>query len=87
MFTYIPKNVCSRKILIDVEDNKITHCEFVGGCTGNTQGLSKMVIGCTPSKVIERLKGIQCRNGTSCPDQLSQVLIAYLNQNNQEQKK
>lgn len=81
MFTYIPKNVCSRKILLDVVDNKITHCEFVGGCTGNTQGVSKLVIGMTPKDVIEKLSNIKCRNDTSCPDQLALALQAYLNQN------
>ena len=81
MFTFVPKNVCSRQILFDVSDGKITSCEFVGGCTGNTQGLSKLVIGLTPSQVIERLKGIQCRNGTSCPDQLALAMQKYLDEN------
>ena len=81
MFTFVPKNVCSRKILFDVSDGKITSCEFVGGCTGNTQGLSKLVIGLTPSQVIERLKGIQCRNGTSCHDQLALAMQKYLDEN------
>ena len=64
-----------------VSDGKITSCEFVGGCTGNTQGLSKLVIGLTPNQVIERLKGIQCRNGTSCPDQLALAMQKYLDEN------
>ena len=81
MFTFVPKNVCSRKILFDVSDGKITSCEFVGVCTGNTQGLSKLVIGLTPNQVIERLKGIQCRNGTSCPDQLALAMQKYLDEN------
>ena len=81
MFTFVPKNVCSRKILFDVSDGKITSCEFVGGCTGNTQGLSKLVIGLTPNQGIERLKGIQCRNGTSCPDQLALAMQKYLDEN------
>lgn len=81
MFTFVPKNVCSREILFDVSDGKITSCEFVGGCTGNTQGLSKLVIGLTPNQVIERLKGIQCRNGTSCPDQLALAMQKYLDEN------
>lgn len=81
MYTYIPKNVCSRKIQFEIENGKITHCEFVGGCTGNTQGISKLVIGMTPNEVIERLIHIQCRNNTSCPDQLAQAMQAYLNEN------
>lgn len=81
MYTYIPKNVCSRKIMFDVIDDKISSCEFVGGCTGNTQGLSKLVVGLTPSQVIDRLRGIQCRNGTSCPDQLAEAMQKYLDEN------
>ena len=47
---------------------------FVGGCTGNTQGVARLVVGRKVKDVIAMLKGIQCRNGTSCPDQLAQAL-------------
>ena len=79
MNTYIPKNVCSRKINFEVDNGVITHCEFVGGCRGNTQGLAKLVIGMTPEEVISRLEGTDCRGGTSCPDQLAKALKEYLN--------
>jgi len=79
MNTYIPKNVCSRKINFEVENGVITHCEFIGGCRGNTQGLAKLVIGMTPEEVISRLEGTDCRGGTSCPDQLAKALKEYLN--------
>lgn len=79
MNTYIPKNVCSRKINFEITDGVITACEFVGGCRGNTQGLSKLVIGMTPEEVIRRLEGTDCRGGTSCPDQLARALKEYIN--------
>ena len=79
MNTYIPKNVCSRKINFEITDGVITACEFVGGCRGNTQGLSKLVIGMTPEEVIRRLEGTDCRGGTSCPDQLTRALKEYIN--------
>ena len=82
METYIPRNVCSRKINFEVEDGILTSCEFIGGCTGNTQGISSLVIGMKVEDVIERLKGIQCRSGTSCPDQLAKALTEYLNKQN-----
>ena len=69
--TYIPKGVCSRQITIDVEDGIIKSVEFVGGCAGNTAGVSKLCVGRKVDDVIELLRGTQCRNGTSCPDQLS----------------
>ena len=39
-----------------------------------TQGVAKLVVGRKVEEVISLLKGIQCRNGTSCPDQLAQAL-------------
>ena len=80
MQTYIPRSVCSRKINFEVENNIITKCEFVGGCTGNTQGISRLVIGMSVNDAIDRLSGIQCRNGTSCPDQLARALKQFKEQ-------
>ena len=77
METFIPKNVCSRKINFEIEDGIIKSCEFVGGCAGNTQGVSNLVVGMKVDDVIKRLSGIQCRFGTSCPDQLSKALQEY----------
>ena len=55
-------------------DGVVTACEIVGGCPGNTQGVAKLVVGRKVDDVIAMLKGIQCRNGTSCPDQLARAL-------------
>ena len=78
MNTYVPHGVCSRKINYEIEDGKITKCEFIGGCTGNTQGIARLVIGLTPEEVIEKLNGIICRGNTSCPDQLANAMKEYL---------
>ena len=74
--TYTPTGgVCSKMILVDAEDNIITSVQIVGGCQGNTQGLSKLLIGMAVPEAIQRLEGIDCRErGTSCPDQLAQAL-------------
>ena len=77
MYTYKTRGVCSRAIEFDLKDGKITSCRFIGGCAGNTQGVSALVIGMTVEEAIRRLKGIQCRNGTSCPDQLATALEQY----------
>ena len=77
MNTYKTHNVCSRSIEFEVEINIITACKFNGGCAGNTQGVAALVIGMTVDEAIRRLKGIQCRNGTSCPDQLATALEEY----------
>ena len=78
MQTYLTKGTCSRQILFDVTpDNKITNVKFIGGCSGNLQGISKLVEGKDIDEVIETLKGIKCRGNTSCPDQLSKALTEY----------
>ena len=63
------QGVCSREISFEVKDNKLTNVQFVGGCSGNTQGLSRL---------IRRLDGIQCGpRPTSCPDQLARALKQF----------
>jgi len=76
MKTYQTSGTCSRAIEYEVADGVVTACRFVGGCPGNTQGVAKLVVGRKVADVIAMLKGIQCRNGTSCPDQLAQALEA-----------
>ena len=39
-FSYKTKGVCSRGILIDVEDGILKSVRFDGGCSGNTQGVA-----------------------------------------------
>lgn len=74
-FEYTPRGVCSRKIIIDVEDDKVLDVRFVGGCNGNLKGIGALVKGMTVSEVISRLEGIDCNmKGTSCPDQLAMAL-------------
>lgn len=74
--SYTPTGgVCSKMMIIDSEDNVITGVQIVGGCHGNTQGLSKLLVGMQVDDAIQRLEGIDCRErGTSCPDQLAQAL-------------
>ena len=74
MKTYNTQGTCSRAIEYEVADGVLTACRFVGGCPGNTQGVAKLAVGRKIEEVISLLKGIQCRNGTSCPDQLAQAL-------------
>lgn len=74
-FEYIPRGVCSRKIIIDVEDDKVLDVKFIGGCNGNLKGIGALVKGMTVDEVISRLEGIDCNmKGTSCPDQLAMAL-------------
>lgn len=83
MYTYKTHGVCSQAIHFDVENDIVTSCQFDGGCRGNTQGVAALVIGMNVDDVIARLKGIQCRMGTSCPDQLAIALTQYKEQHAQ----
>ncbi len=72
---YRTKGTCSRAVVIDIDDGVIQDCAFVGGCSGNTQGVAALVKGMTPHEAIKRLKGIRCgMKSTSCPDQLAKAL-------------
>ena len=75
-YTYQTQGTCSRFINMDVDEcGYIRQVEFVGGCHGNTQGISALVKGMKADEAIRRLKGICCGNKTtSCPDQLAQAL-------------
>ena len=68
MQSYKTKGTCSSRIDFDVVDGKVTGVKFIGGCSGNTQGVAKLVEGMPAKEVIARLEGIQCgRRPTSLP--------------------
>lgn len=76
---YKTQGTCSRSVIVDVEDGIITACSFVGGCSGNTQGVSALVVGMRVEDAIEKLEGIKCGfRSTSCPDQLARALKSAL---------
>ena len=77
--SYKTKGVCSRQIDLEIENDVIVGAKFIGGCSGNTQGVAALVRGMTVTEAIERLEGIRCGfKSTSCPDQLAQALKEYL---------
>ena len=80
--SYTTKGTCSRQIDIVLDDNGIiTEVRFTGGCSGNTQGVSALVVGMHIDEAIKRLEGIKCGpRPTSCPDQLATALKNYKNQ-------
>lgn len=80
---YSTHGTCSKMILIDVDDSSkvINDVQFIGGCPGNTIGLSTMVKGQKAEDVIKKLEGIKCgMKPTSCPDQLAHALRQSLQQ-------
>jgi len=81
MFEYKTHGTCAVKITFDVNDNKVYNVRFIGGCRGNTQGVSKLVEGMNIDDVISKLKGIECRFGTSCPNELALALEEFKSNN------
>lgn len=78
-YSYKTRGVCARAISFDIEDNIVKNIKFSGGCSGNTQGVSKLAEGMTTDEIIEKLSGIKCGfKGTSCPDQLAKAVQAAL---------
>lgn len=76
---YQTQGTCSSAIDIEVKDGIIESVKFIGGCSGNTQGVSALVKGMRVEDAISRLKGIKCGfKPTSCPDQLARALESML---------
>lgn len=74
-YEYKTNGTCSQRIFFEIEEGKLTHVEFLGGCNGNLKGICSLVKGMDVTAVIERLEGIQCgMKSTSCPDQLATAL-------------
>ena len=72
---YNPQGVCSRQFEIEHENGKIVSIKIIGGCNGNLQGISKLLIGMPINEVVSRLEGLRCNmRPTSCPDQIAQAL-------------
>lgn len=73
--TYKTSGTCSKAINFEIEDGKVKNVQFVGGCSGNTQGVAALVEGMDVHEAIRRMEGIRCGiRPTSCPDQLAKAL-------------
>lgn len=78
---YKTTGTCSTSIEIELDENGIIeNIAFIGGCSGNTQGIAALVRGQKAEDVIARLEGIRCgMRRTSCPDQLATALRQLIN--------
>jgi len=78
--SYNTSGTCARRIEIDVNDGIVEKVEYIGGCSGNTQGVAALVKGMSVDEAISRLEGIRCGfKSTSCPDQLAKALKKHKN--------
>lgn len=72
--TYTTQGTCARFIDIELDGEIVKSVRFIGGCHGNLQAVSKLVAGQSARQIIGLLRGIVCRNGTSCCDQLARAI-------------
>ena len=79
MFTYIPKQVCAQEMNLEIKEEIIKDIKIIGGCPGSSVGMARLIVGMNIHEALKRLKGVPCGSkNTSCPDQLSLALEAYL---------
>ena len=60
---YRPKGVCSQSIDFDIEDNKVKNVSFVGGCSGNLQGISRLIEGMDVNEADQLAKALKEATG------------------------
>lgn len=72
---YIPRGVCSRQIELEIENGLITHLEIYGGCHGNLQGITRLLLNRPAQEAADLLEGVRCGGkSTSCPDQIAKAI-------------
>lgn len=70
-YVFRTTGVCPAEIHFQLIDGRLSNIRFVGGgCPGNAQLVARLLEGRPAVQVAQELKGIACRDGTSCPDQL-----------------
>lgn len=71
-YKYRTQKVCAMEINFDIDGDKISNIEFIGGCNGNLKAISKLVDGMSVDYIESKLKGNTCGfKDTSCADQLA----------------
>ncbi len=76
-YIYKTRGVCPPEIHFEIDQGFLSDIRFVGGgCAGNAHLVSRLLIGRRLEDVLRLLNGIECRNGTSCPDQLASAIKA-----------
>ena len=77
-YRYKPEGVCSYEMIFEIEGDIVKSLKIIGGCPGNTVGVSKLIENKKIDDIIKMLKGIDCGSkGTSCPDQIARALEKY----------
>jgi len=54
-YSYTPSGVCSRQIVFELEDGKLSNIKFTGGCPGNLAAISKLLDGADALETVKDL--------------------------------
>jgi len=81
-YKYKTRGTCAQEIRFELDDaHRVHNIQFIGGCSGNTQGVAALAEGLTADEIEEKLGGIRCGfKSTSCPDQLAKAVQAAVRQ-------
>jgi uncharacterized protein (TIGR03905 family) len=74
MVKFHTQGICATEIDFTIENGVVKNVRFMKGCPGNLEAIGKLVEGLPVDEVVKKLRGIVCRNGTSCADQLAMAL-------------
>ena len=78
MVTYSTKGTCSKQIIFELdEENRVHNVKFIGGCSGNLQGLSRLVEGKTADEIVSPLSRIPLQQNTPRPHPPAHALKPY----------
>lgn len=79
-YIYKTNGVCPPEIHFQISNGLLTHLRFVGGgCPGNAHLVSLLLKDRNINDILPLTTGIECRHGTSCPDQLASAIRAAQN--------
>ena len=86
-YTFTPRGVCSRRMTVELEDGVIKDVKVEGGCSGNLQGIARLVAGMDIDEAISRMEGIRCGRSaqavglattTAVVQSIVGIIIAYI---------
>lgn len=76
-YIFKTQGVCPPEIHFQIDQGFLSDIRFVGGgCPGNAHLVNRLLKGRQLDEVLQIVNGIDCRNGTSCPDQLASAIKA-----------
>lgn len=79
MYSFTTRGVCAQQIIFSIEEGTVKSVAFYGGCSGNLNGISRLIEGMKVEEAMAKLRGITCGGkATSCPDQLAIALEAAI---------